>query len=97
MTKSQFFKYCDTSQPFNEEGDPVELRVHWRTESHGFNRCVYLDGMWANQSILSVTLYCPLAGRQHEDLYQTAERRCKEAVIKFQRWLDEWKAKHDVA
>lgn len=82
MRKTEFFRYCETSD--------LPPSVHVRRED--LEDRVELWGCWHGSTVLIVTLLHPLRGRQwSHDKYQSSHRRCDEAVAKFNRWLDEWR------
>lgn len=87
MTKTEFFDLCRN----HETSSGVELEVVRARDGRNKEHIVCLEGCWFDGTVPDFTLYHPLPGRQRADCYATVILRCEKAVVKFRRWLEEWK------
>jgi hypothetical protein len=98
MTKSQFLKECEShdfdhwrkEEHLQSDQDAVlELRIG-ASNSPFDNYAIILHGIFANGSICSKCVYCPLQGRQHKN-WEACKDRVNKELPKFQKWLNEFK------
>lgn len=93
MIKSDFLKCCDQAAYGEGGGSTYELKVvagRDSSEHIGGESIVELRGYFHYSGHLEI--YRPNFKAMGHD-YKAANARCEREVVKYKRWLDEWKAK----